>query len=106
MDIYQGETLDGHMILTDDEDNLIETLQGISIKLMLRNAFNEYKVIKTLTEIKADGIIPFSFASAETKKLELSAIIELKVTETLSGKVRISKKKVLNVIENKIKDEI
>lgn len=104
MKIYQGETLEGTMIITDDNKEPITDLSVFEdIAIMISNKYDDYSVVlrKEDLNIKQEKI-HFEFSSEQTKKLDKAAYIELRFNQ--GGKVKIAKKELFYVVNNKIKD--
>lgn len=45
MKIYAGQTLEGTMVLTDDDGSLVTDFSQTEIKLLLRNRHDDYQVL-------------------------------------------------------------
>lgn len=103
MKIYAGQTLEGTMVFTDDEGNLVTDFSQTEIKLLLRNRHDDYQVLISKSDMQISGSqVKFSFSAEQTSKLSVSAVIELKLTT--NGVVRIAKQEQIEVIDNRIKD--
>lgn len=103
MEIYAGQTLEGTMVFTDDNGNIITDFSQIDIKILLRNRFNEYSILLQKDDMQIDGEkVNFSFSPDQTAKLCISAVLEIKLLE--GEIVRITKEEYIRVIDNLIKD--
>lgn len=104
MKIYAGETLEGTMIVTDDNKEPITDLSVFDdIAIMISNKFDDYSVVLRKEDLNIEQEkIHFEFSSEQTKKLDQAAYIELRFNQ--GGKVKIAKKELFYVVNNKIKD--
>lgn len=104
MKIYQGETLEGTMIVTDDNKEPITDLSVFDdIAIMISNKFDDYSVVLRKENLNIEQEkIHFEFSSEQTKKLDKVAMLELKIVK--GTKVKIAKQELFCVIDNKIKD--
>lgn len=103
MKIYAGQTLEGTMVFTDDDGSLVTDFSQTEIKLLLRNRHDDYQVLLSKENMKIEGSqVKFTFSSDQTKKLSVSAIIEVKLI--VGEVVRIAKQEPIEVVDNRIKD--
>lgn len=108
--IYQGETVEGTMVLFDDDDNQIVDFTGLTIILMITPKFNPQGAVYIDNKpsgdryaIKTDvnGILHFKFSAQYMKDVTCSASLELSVID-MSGNVSIVKRDDIQVINNEI----
>nr|DAI92194.1 MAG TPA: hypothetical protein [Bacteriophage sp.] len=103
MKIYAGQTLEGTMVFTDDDGSLVTDFSQTEIKLLLRNRHDDYQVLLSKENMQIEGSqVKFTFSSDQTKKLSVSAIIEVKLI--VGEVVRIAKQEQIEVVDNRIKD--
>lgn len=103
MKIYAGQTLEGTMVFTDDDGSLVTDFSQTEIKLLLRNRHDDYQVLLSNENMQIEGSqVKFTFSSDQTKKLSVSAIIEVKLI--VGEVVRIAKQEPIEVVDNRIKD--
>lgn len=103
MKIYAGQTLEGTMVFTDDDGSLVTDFSQTEIKLLLRNRHDDYQVLLSKENIQIEGSqVKFTFSSDQTKKLSVSAVIEVKLI--VGEVVRIAKQEQIEVVDNRIKD--
>lgn len=103
MKIYAGQTLEGTMVFTDDDGSLVTDFSQTEIKLLLRNRYDDYQVLLSKEDMQIEGSqVKFTFSSDQTKKLSVSAIIEVKLI--VGEVVRIAKQEQIEVVDNRIKD--
>lgn len=103
MKIYAGQTLEGTMVFTDDDGSLVTDFSQTEIKLLLRNRHDDYQVLLSKENTQTEeGQVKFTFSSDQTKKLSVSAIIEVKLI--VGEVVRIAKQEQIEVVDNRIKD--
>lgn len=103
MKIYAGQTLEGTMVFTDDDGSLVTDFSQTEIKLLLRNRDDDYQVLLSKENMQIEGSqVKFTFSSDQTKKLSVSAIIEVKLI--VGEVVRIAKQEQIEVVDNRIKD--
>lgn len=103
MKIYAGQTLEGTMVFTDDDGSLVTEFSQTEIKLLLRNRHDDYQVLLSKENMQIEGSqVKFTFSSDQTKKLSVSAIIEVKLI--IGEVVRIAKEEQIEVVDNRIKD--
>lgn len=103
MKIYAGQTLEGTMVFTDDDGSLVTDFSQTEIKMLLRNRHDDYQVLLSKENMQIEGSqVKFTFSSAQTKKLSVSAIIEVKLI--VGEVVRIAKQEQIEVVDNRIKD--
>lgn len=103
MKIYAGQTLEGTMVFTDDDGSLVTDFSQTEIKLLLRNRHDDYQVLLSKENMQIEGSqVKFTFSSDQTKKLNVSAIIEVKLI--VGEVVRIAKQEQIEVVDNRIKD--
>lgn len=103
MKIYAGQTLEGTMVFTDDDGSLVTDFSLTEIKLLLRNRHDDYQVLLSKENMQIEGSqVKFTFSSDQTKKLSVSAIIEVKLI--VGEVVRIAKQEQIEVVDNRIKD--
>lgn len=103
MRIYSGETIEGVMVFTDDENQLINDFSNLEIKLLIRNRYDDYSILLTKSEMSiSEGQIRFTIPPEKTMYLKISALLELKVIE--SDVVKIVKSEGIEVVDNYIKD--
>lgn len=103
MKIYAGQTLEGTMVFTDDDGSLVTDFSQTEIKLLLRNRHDDYQVLLSKENMQIEGsYVKFTFSSDQTKKLSVSAVIEVKLI--VGEVVRIAKQEQIEVVDNRIKD--
>jgi hypothetical protein len=103
MKIYAGQTLEGTMVFTDDDGSLVTDFSQTEIKMLLRNRHDDYQVLLSKENMQIEGSqVKFTFSSDQTKKLSVSAIIEVKLI--VGEVVRIAKQEQIEVVDNRIKD--
>lgn len=103
MKIYAGQTLEGIMVFTDDDGSLVTDFSQTEIKMLLRNRHDDYQVLLSKENMQIEGSqVKFTFSSDQTKKLSVSAIIEVKLI--VGEVVRIAKQEQIEVVDNRIKD--
>lgn len=103
MKIYAGQTLEGTMVFTDDDGSLVTDFSQTEIKLLLRNRHDDYQVLLSKENMQIEGgLVKFTFSSDQTKKLSVSAVIEVKLI--VGEVVRIAKQEQIEVVDNRIKD--
>lgn len=103
MKIYAGQTLELTMVFTDDDGSLVTDFSQTEIKLLLRNRHDDYQVLLSKENMQIEGSqVKFTFSSDQTKKLKVSAIIEVKLI--VGEVVRIAKQEQIEVVDNRIKD--
>lgn len=103
MKIYAGQTLEGTMVFTDDDGSLVTDFSQTEIKLFLRNRHDDYQVLLSKENMQIEGSqVKFTFSSDQTKKLSVSAVIEVKLI--VGEVVRIAKQEQIEVVDNRIKD--
>lgn len=103
MKIYAGQTLEGTMVFTDDDGSLVTDFSQTEIKMLLRNRHDDYQVLLSKENMQIEGSqVKFTFSSDQTKKLNVSAIIEVKLI--VGEVVRIAKQEQIEVVDNRIKD--
>ncbi|WP_462341075.1 hypothetical protein [Phocaeicola plebeius] len=103
MKIYAGQTLEGTMVFTDDDGSLVTDFSQTEIKLLLRNRHDDYQVLLSKENMQIEGSqVKFTFSSDQTKKLSVSAVIEVKLI--VGEVVRIAKQEQIEVVDNRIKD--
>lgn len=104
MKIYAGQTLEGTMVFTDDDGSLVTDFSQTEIKLLLRNRHDDYQVLLSKENMQIDrrNQVKFTFSSDQTKKLSVSAVIEVKLI--VGEVVRIAKQEQIEVVDNRIKD--
>lgn len=103
MKIYAGQTLEGTMVFTDDDGSLVTEFSQTEIKLLLRNRHDDYQGLLSKENMQIEGSqVKFTFSSDQTKKLSVSAIIEVKLI--IGEVVRIAKEEQIEVVDNRIKD--
>ena len=103
MKIYAGQTLELTMVFTDDDGSLVTDFSQTEIKLLLRNRHDDYQVLLSKENMQIEGSqVKFTFSSDQTKKLNVSAIIEVKLI--VGEVVRIAKQEQIEVVDNRIKD--
>lgn len=103
MKIYAGQPLEGTMVFTDDDGSLVTDFSQTEIKLLLRNRHDDYQVLLSKENMQIEGSqVKFTFSSDQTKKLSVSAIIEVKLI--VGEVVRIAKQEQIEVVDNRIKD--
>lgn len=103
MKIYAGQALEGTMVFTDDDGSLVTDFSQTEIKLLLRNRHDDYQVLLSKENMQIEGShVKFTFSSDQTKKLSVSAIIEVKLI--VGEVVRIAKQEQIEVVDNRIKD--
>ena len=103
MKIYAGQTLEGTMVLTDDDGSLVTDFSQTEIKLLLRNRHDDYQVLLSKENMQIEGSqVKFTFSSDQTKKLSVSAVIEVKLI--VGEVVRIAEQEQIEVVDNRIKD--
>jgi hypothetical protein len=103
MKIYAGQTLEGTMVFTDDDGSLVTDFSQTEIKLLLRNRHDDYQVLLSKENMQTEeSQVKFTFSSDQTKKLSVSAIIEVKLI--VGEVVRIAKQEPIEVVDNRIKD--
>jgi hypothetical protein len=103
MKIYAGQTLEGTMVFTDDDGSLVTDFSQTEIKLLLRNRHDDYQVLLSKENMQTEeSQVKFTFSSDQTKKLSVSAIIEVKLI--VGEVVRIAKQEQIEVVDNRIKD--
>lgn len=91
------------MVLTDDDGSLVTDFSQTEIKLLLRNRHDDYQVLLSKENMQIEGSqVKFTFSSDQTKKLSVSAIIEVKLI--VGEVVRIAKQEQIEVVDNRIKD--
>lgn len=91
------------MVLTDDDGSLVTDFSQTEIKLLLRNRHDDYQVLLSKENMQIEGsYVKFTFSSDQTKKLSVSAIIEVKLI--VGEVVRIAKQEQIEVVDNRIKD--
>ena len=103
MKIYAGQTIEGTMVFTDDDGSLVTDFSQTEIKLLLRNRHDDYQVLLSKENMQIEGSqVKFTFSSDQTKKLSVSAVIEVKLI--VGEVVRIAKQEQIEVVDNRIKD--
>lgn len=103
MKIYAGQTLEGTMVFTDDDGSLVTDFSQTEIKLLLRNRHDDYQVLLSKEDMQIEGSqVKFTFSSDQTKKLSVSAVIEVKLI--VGEVVRIAKQEQIEIVDNRIKD--
>lgn len=103
MKIYAGQTLEGTMVFTDDDGSLVTDFSQTEIKLLLRNRHDDYQVLLSKENMQIEGSqVKFTFSSDQTKKLSVSAVIEVKLI--VGEVVLIAKQEQIEVVDNRIKD--
>lgn len=103
MEIYSGETIEGIMVFTDDDGQLISDFSNLEIKLLIKNLYDDYSILIEKSQMSISGEkVKFSISSDLTSDLKISAKLELKVIE--NGKIKIAKCDRIEVIDNHIKD--
>ncbi len=91
------------MVFTDDDGSLVTDFSQTEIKMLLRNRHDDYQVLLSKENMQIEGSqVKFTFSSDQTKKLSVSAIIEVKLI--VGEVVRIAKQEQIEVVDNRIKD--
>ena len=91
------------VVFTDDDGSLVTDFSQTEIKLLLRNRHDDYQVLLSKENMQIEGSqVKFTFSSDQTKKLSVSAIIEVKLI--VGEVVRIAKQEQIEVVDNRIKD--
>lgn len=92
------------MIIENDNKEPITDLSVFDdIVIMISNKFDDYSIVLRKEDLNIeDGKVHFEFPSEQTKKLNQACYLELKIKQ--DGKVKISKKELFFVVNNKIKD--